>query len=81
MSRYEVTVTIELELADDGDVSDETKEDAQFDEAFRQADVIMQRAWDTDRGRHHVKKWDYTMREGAATRVDGVAGDPISVVD
>lgn len=81
MSRYEVTVTIELELDDDPNVSDESAEDAQFDEAFERADVIMQRAWDTDQGRHHVKKWHFSLHEGAVTRVDPVAGDPISVVD
>jgi len=89
MSKYEVTVTIELELDDLDEVgvnvSDVAgaaeKEEAQLDEAFERADVIMQRAWDTDQGRHHVKKWHFSLHEGAVTRIDPIAGDPISVVD
>ena len=83
MSKYEVAVIIELELDDTGvNVNDEAQEDAQFEEAFKQADVIMQRAWDTDQGRHHVGKWHFSMLEGAVTQIDApIAGDPAGVVD
>lgn len=71
MSKYEVAVVIELELDDTGvNVNDETQQDAQFELAFQQADVIMQRAWDTDQGRHHVRKWHFSMLEGAVTAVE-----------
>ena len=42
MSKYEVAVIIELELDDTGvNVSDETQQDAQFERAFEQADVLV----------------------------------------
>jgi hypothetical protein len=83
MSKYEVAVLIELELDDTGvNVSDDpVDQEAQFELAFQQADVIMQRAWDTDQGRHHVKKWHFSILEGAVTEIDPVAGDPAGVVD
>ena len=64
-TKYEVEVVIELEL-DLDDVDGE-------DEAFRAVDVLMQRAWDNDRRLGDLgdgPKWDYTMLEGAASRVE-----------
>lgn len=66
MTKYVAEVQVEVEL-DDTDMGEEEA----FDEAFKQVDVLMQRAWDTDQGRHHVKKWHFTMLEGA---VEAVAG-------
>jgi len=30
-------------------------------EARRKVDEILQRAWDTDRGRHHVEHWHFEL--------------------
>jgi len=58
MTKYQADVTIELDL--DGD--DET--------AFRAVDEIMQRAWDTDRGRKWVdQKWHFSMTPGCVANV------------
>lgn len=58
MTKYEADVTIELEI--DGD-----------DEAAYQAvDEIMQRAWDTDRGRKWIdQKWHFSMTPGSVANV------------
>lgn len=39
-------------------------------EARERVDVILQRAWDTDQGRHHVRGWHFElMPDGAVTDV------------
>ena len=58
MTKYQADVTIELDL--DGD--DEA--------AFRAIDEIMQRAWDTDRGRRWVDQaWHFSMTPGCVSNV------------
>ena len=60
MTKYQADVTIELNL--DGD--DEA--------AFRAIDEIMQRAWDTDRGRRWVdQEWHFSMTPGSVANVTG----------
>jgi hypothetical protein len=53
-----ITVTVEL-----GNASGGADADAEI-EARNQVDVILQRAWDTDRGRHHVKGWHFELLDG-----------------
>jgi hypothetical protein len=55
---YEVEVIVTVTV--DGDET----------EARNQVDVILQRAWDTDQGRHHVKGWHFELLdEGLVTDV------------
>jgi hypothetical protein len=51
MSIYRVPAVIEIEL--DGE--------EMFDEAVKVVDNTLQRAWDTDQGRHHVTKWHFEI--------------------
>jgi hypothetical protein len=79
MSRFQAEVLIEIDI-DDAELPE--GEDAQFKMAHQAVDVLLQRAWDTDRGRHHVNRnWHFVMLEDAITVVDEIAGDPVSVVD
>lgn len=55
--KYRVPVIVEVELDLEGT-------DAEL-EAVNVVDVVMQRAWDTDQGRHHVKKWHFEIAEDA----------------
>lgn len=61
MATYVVETRVEVEIdSDDLDA---------FDEAKREVDELMQRAWDTDQGRHHVKKWHFTILDDAVVEV------------
>jgi hypothetical protein len=60
MTKYIVEAQIEIEL----------EGEEEFDEAFALADVILQRAWDTDQGRHHVHKWHFSILEDAVRVVE-----------
>lgn len=53
-----LTVTVEL-----GNAGGHVDADAEI-EARRKVDEILQRAWDTDRGRHHVEKWHFELLDG-----------------
>ena len=67
MTKFIGEVRIEIDI-DDADLPE--GEDAQFDMAHEAIDVLLQRAWDTDRGRHHVNRnWHFTMLEDAVTGV------------
>ena len=59
MARYQVSVLVEVEVPDEIAVD----EDAAFESAWQHVDVIMQRAWDTDQGRHHIRPWHFEMTE------------------
>jgi len=50
----EAVLTVKVDLDD---------ADAEI-EARRKVDEILQRAWETDRGRHHVEKWHFELLDG-----------------
>ncbi len=54
---FEVEVILTVKLSGDEEA------------AYAQVDTIMQRAWDTDRGRHHVGPWHFAMLEGCVADV------------
>jgi len=61
MTKFMAEVRVEIEI-DDADLPE--GEDAQFELAHNVIDDTLQRAWDTDRGRHHVNRnWHFTMLE------------------
>lgn len=66
MTKYAVEVTVQLELDDEG-VADA---DDRFNAAWDQVETILQRAWDTDQSRHHVKKWNFVMCEGVVQQLE-----------
>lgn len=44
--------------------------DGEEDAARTEVDQILQRAWDTDQGRHHVEQWHFELLdEGLVTDV------------
>lgn len=50
--------------------------------ARKQADVILQRAWDTDHGRHYIKGWHFEMLpDGLVTDVTEDAPPPEDVIE
>jgi hypothetical protein len=58
-----LTVTVDLGSGSGYDA------DAEI-EARRKVDEILQRAWETDRGRHHVEGWQFELLdEGLVTDV------------
>lgn len=59
MTKYLAEVLVEVELEDDP----KDTEDQAFDKAWFEVQAIMQRAWDTDQGRHHVRKWGFAQLE------------------
>jgi hypothetical protein len=56
----EAVLTVKVEL---GNGSGGADADAEI-EARRKVDEILQRAWDTDRGRHHVESWHFELLDG-----------------
>lgn len=61
---FEVEAVITVTVEDNPDL------DAAYD-ARAQVDELLQRAWDTDNGRHHVKKWHFELLdEGLVTEID-----------
>ena len=56
----EAVLTVKVQL---GNASGGVDADAEI-EARRKVDEILQRAWDTDRGRHHVEKWHFELLDG-----------------
>jgi hypothetical protein len=68
--------TFEVEAVITVTVDDNPDLDASY-EARAQVDVILQRAWDTDHGRHHVKGWHFELLdEGLVTEIDA-DGQPV----
>jgi hypothetical protein len=53
-----LTVTVEL-----GNAGGHADADAEI-EARRKVDEILQRAWETDKGRHHVESWHFELLDG-----------------
>jgi hypothetical protein len=52
----EAVLTVTVDLGDDLDAPDEAR---------RKVDMILQRAWDTDRGRHHIDNtWHFELLDG-----------------
>jgi hypothetical protein len=56
-----ITVTVAADTADPEEV------------AKGEVDAVLQRAWDTDRGRHHVGKWHFELLPD--TRVTDITDD------
>jgi hypothetical protein len=63
MTKYLVEALIEVDIdLDDLDAPAE---------AVKVVDNTLQRAWDTDQGRHHVQKWHFEIPEdGTVTVLD-----------
>jgi hypothetical protein len=62
--------TFEVEAVITVTVDDNPDLDAAYD-ARAQVDELLQRAWDTDHGRHHVKPWHFELLdEGLVTELD-----------
>lgn len=55
MTKYVIEARIEVEI--DNDDLDGPNE------AWKIVDNTLQRAWDTDQGRHHVRKWGFAQLE------------------
>jgi hypothetical protein len=69
VTRYLVEALIEVEI-DNDDLDGPT-------EAVTQADLILQRAWDTDQGRRHlVGKWHFEIPEDGAVML-AAAGEEV----
>jgi hypothetical protein len=68
--------TFEVEAVITVTVDDNPDLDAAYD-ARALVDTILQRAWDTDQSRHHVKKWHFELLdEGLVTEIDD-DGNPV----
>jgi len=69
---YQVEVLVEVRLPVDPEDPDG---DAGFEKAHSIVDETLQRAWDTDQGRHHVHPWHFEMFEDSVKIVDKVPAD------
>lgn len=70
MTKFVAEVQVSIEV-DEADLPE--GEDAQFQMAYEAIDVLMRRAWDTDRGRHHVNRnWSFQLLEDAISIEDSV---------
>jgi hypothetical protein len=68
--------TFEVEAVITVTVDDNPDLDAAYD-ARAQVDELLQRAWETDNGRHFVKKWHFELLdEGLVTEIDK-DGNPV----
>jgi len=69
---YQVEVLIEVRLPAPGPDDDEEEG---FNQAHTLVDETLQRAWDTDQGRHHVHPWHFEMFEDSVKVIDKVPAD------
>jgi hypothetical protein len=69
---YQVEVLIEVRLPVPGPEDDEEEG---FNQAHALVDETLQRAWDTDQGRHHVHPWHFEMFEDSVKVIDKVPAD------
>jgi hypothetical protein len=61
MTKYVIEARIEVEI--DNDDLDGPNE------AWKIVDNTLQRAWDTDQGRHHVAPWHFEMLDDAVVEI------------